>query len=225
MERLKAFLALLPLLPASAYAQSHPAVLELFTSQGCSSCPPADKLAANYADRPDVLVLSYHISYWDRLGWKDPFSSDQWTARQQEYVQKLNLRNAYTPQAVIQGKQDVVGSRPSALADAIAKAQQTPDWVNIAMKHDNGKLAITLPESTLGASLVLVGYEKSSSNAVPRGENAGKQLAHRNNVVEFRHLEMWDGHAKTRVEESPNGNGAAVLLQLNDGRIIGADWL
>lgn len=225
MARFKSFLALLSLLPNPAYAQAHPAVLELFTSQGCSSCPPADKLAANYADRPDVLVLSYHISYWDRLGWKDPFSSDQWTERQQEYVQKLNLRNAYTPQAIIQGQHDVVGSRTSALASAINAAQRMPEWVNIEVKHENGKLAITLPESTLGASLVLVGYEKSSSNAVPRGENAGLQLAHRNNVVELRHLEMWDGHAKTRIEEPPNGNGAAVLLQLNDGRIIGADWL
>ena len=105
-----------------AQAGERPIVVELFTSEGCSSCPPADKLLAELANRPDILALSFHVDYWDRLGWKDPYSSHQATERQNRYATLLDLASVYTPQIVVDGKWQAVGSDRADIEQALGLA-------------------------------------------------------------------------------------------------------
>src|SRR5271169_3687855 len=109
-----------------AQAGQRPVVVELFTSEGCSSCPPADALLAELANRPDVLALSFHVDYWDRLGWKDPFSSPEATARQEDYARLLGINSVYTPQIVVDGRLETVGSDRSAVERALDAARHDP---------------------------------------------------------------------------------------------------
>ena len=202
-------------------------VLELFTSQGCSSCPPADRLVSNYADDAGVLVLSYHVDYWDYLGWKDPYSNAENTNRQREYAQYLRKSNVYTPQAIIQGHYDVVGSNQSGLANALAAAAKSGLWIATKLKTADKKANISLPATdNINAKILLVGFQKQASNAVPRGENAGEQLAHRNSVTTIIPLGEWHGEALTISNDLPAGDGVAALIQSSaTGEIIGAAWL
>ncbi len=231
MKYLPAFMALFSTIhPLSAYAEgrsaAHPVVLELFTSQGCSSCPPADRLVSKYADYAGVLVLSYHVDYWDYIGWKDPYSSAKNTNRQREYASYLRSRNVYTPQAIIQGKSDVVGSNESGLANALSIAAKNGSWIAAKLEKSAEKVAISLPATeNINAKILLVGYQKQSSNAVPRGENAGEQLAHRNSVTDIIPLGEWKGAAFNITKPLPTGDGVAVLIQsAATGEIIGANW-
>ncbi|MBY0356068.1 MAG: DUF1223 domain-containing protein [Rickettsiales bacterium] len=232
MKIFSAFIGIMSAYSAvTAHAQttpaSHPAVLELFTSQGCSSCPPADKIVSSYADNAGVLVLSYHVNYWDYLGWKDPYSSAENTERQREYAAYLRARNVYTPQVIIQGKYDVVGSNRAALQSALVKATKQPQWHEPHLTRDNGGLKIQLSEAQgIDAILLVVGFQKHSTNGVARGENAGEQLSHRNSVTSTTSLGVWNGKPLTKSFALPKGDGAAILIQSREtGEIIGAGWL
>ena len=233
MKYLSTFMAIFSAFnPISTYAAdsnpaSHPVVLELFTSQGCSSCPPADRLVSNYADYAGVLVLSYHVDYWNYIGWKDPYSSAENTNRQREYAAYLRSRNVYTPQAIIQGQYDVVGSNESDLAKALDKAAKNDRWIVAKLERLGEKISISLPVSeNINAKILLLGYQKRSINPVPRGENAGTQLAHRNSVTSIVPLGEWKGAALNISKELPAGDGVAVLIQsVDNGNIIGAAWL
>ena len=212
---------------AQAEQAAHPVVIELFTSQGCSSCPPADEIIAKYADRKDVLPLSFHVDYWDRLGWKDPYSSPEATARQRQYAQYMKANNVYTPQAVVQGKFDAVGSNSVALKLALHRAQGGEIWITPKLARNGNSLDIRLPAaSAVQADIVLIGFTRHHQNAVPRGENSGRTLTHRNSVTSIRSLGVFSGGEKTLAEATPAGDGVAVLLQSRaDGAIIGAAWL
>lgn len=207
-------------------AGSHPVVIELFTSQGCSSCPPADRLIEKYADMPGVLPLSYHVDYWDRLGWKDPFSLPESTGRQHLYSRFLGS-GLYTPQAVIQGTQDVVGSNAIALRLAVKKAGEQQNWIPVTLQLSDNELHITLPETQgIHANLYLIGYQKHATTSVPRGENAGRTLSHRNSVTSISRIRAWQGNEQNLVQAIPPGDGVAVLVQSSDtGEVIGAGWL
>src|SRR5438876_198466 len=119
-------------------AAERPIVVELFTSQGCSSCPPADALLAELADRPGILALSFHVDYWDRLGWKDPFSSPAATRRQQRYADLLGLATVYTPQIVVDGKWQAVGSDRAEVERALGSARGRRDEVPVALAVEHG---------------------------------------------------------------------------------------
>lgn len=178
-----------------------PVVVELFTSQGCSSCPPADvvlsRLAQTHGDK--VIPLSFHVDYWNGLGWPDPFSSLQWTERQRRYTSAFGDRRIYTPQLVIHGQTHVVGSRGEAVHKAIASAR--PGAGTAALRLETRAIADKRPmvevkvEATPGAALppgtrlqvLAVVYEDGLKTRVPRGENAGRLLNH-DRVV--RHLEV-----------------------------------
>lgn len=161
------------------------AVLELFTSEGCSSCPPADdlmgKIQKEYEDKP-VYVLSYHVDYWDDLGWKDLFSNADYTKRQYDYARWLKKEPIYTPQLIINGKVDYIGTKETAIKGGISKALSKPAEVNLDFSAQRVKYGAVVNYKVHGNSkstrLVLVLVQKSAKSSVKRGENEGKLLSH-----------------------------------------------
>src|SRR6516162_4590565 len=209
---------------ATAEAGERPVVVELFTSEGCSSCPPADALLAELAGRPDVLALSFHVDYWDRLGWKDPFSSPDATRRQHGYADLLGLATVYTPQMVVDGRWRAVGSDRSEVEQALGSSRHNRDDVPIALAVDHGRAQITLGQggSGVAATLLLIGFDRRHVSAVARGENSGRTLSHVDVVRSIEEVAQFDGRARA-VEvpiRSPSDRLAAVL-QARDGRVIG----
>lgn len=202
--------------PASALT-----VVELFTSQGCSSCPPADALLGELAKRGDILPLAFHIDYWDRLGWKDPFSLAEATTRQRAYARTLGKSNVYTPQMLINGARDVVGSNRIAVTNAIASA--VPAIVPVALTAGKGDLAIRIGSGMGEGKLWLVTFDPRHETQVRAGENAGRKLVNVNIVRSLETLGDWSGQELTlSYALPPSGRGAALLLQGPSGRILGA---
>ena len=206
---------------------SNPVVVELYTSQGCASCPPADKHLGELARRPDVLALAFHVDYWNYIGWQDPFSSAAATDRQREYGAFLDLRAIYTPQMVIDGTVHEVGSDRGAVASAIkdaARAQKVP----VTLRNDAGSFRVHIGEGEPGtrARVLFVAFEPEAVTDVHRGENAGKTLVEYNVVRSWQVIGNWDG-AETEIA-LPQGDeyragGYAVIVQADPiGAIYGA---
>jgi hypothetical protein len=212
---------LLSSLAAPAIAQTRPIVVELFTSQGCSSCPPADALLGELAKRPDILPLAFHVTYWDRLGWRDPFSLPLATDRQRAYQRTLGTDTIYTPQMVVEGRQDVVGSDRSSVRAALAHAD-TSHAVTIGLTRTATGLQIDVGPGVGAARLLLIGYDPQHRTAVARGENAGRQLSESNVVRSLSDVAAWQGAALSVAAPVPAAERAAVILQARDGRILGA---
>jgi hypothetical protein len=178
-----------PATERSAYAappgERQPVILELFTSEGCSSCPPADALLATLSrGQPvpgaDIIALELHVDYWDDLGWSDPFSNAAYTARQRAYGTAFHQRGSYTPQLVVDGHAELLGSNAGGAKEAIAAAARGPK-ARVAVATKEGKLAINvadLPGPREPASVWLAITEASLHTDVPRGENAGARIAH-----------------------------------------------
>src|ERR1700756_4895270 len=169
-------LAFLALGIAPLQAGKRPPLVELFTSEGCSSCPPADALLAELAGRPDVLALSFHVDYWDRLGWKDPFSSPDATRRQHGYADLLGLATVYTPQMVVDGRWQAVGSDRSEVEQVLGSARSNRGGVPVALAvgHGRGRV-IRGPggRDRVAGNLLLIGFDRRHVMAVSRGENGG----------------------------------------------------
>ncbi|WP_395676943.1 DUF1223 domain-containing protein [Inquilinus sp.] len=204
-----------------AIAAERPVVVELFTSQGCSSCPPADALLSTLADRPEVLALAFHVDYWNRLGWTDPFSGPWATARQTAYAAQMGSSQIYTPQAVIDGRSDVVGSDRAAMESAIAAARSEPAVEVLLTTSQSGLQVAVDPTAPTDAVLWLVGFDDRHDTPVRRGENAGKTLVDRNVVRSLTRLDGWSPGG-TVAAARPAGDRTAVLLQAADGHILGA---
>ena len=205
-------------------AVERPTLVELFTSEGCSSCPPADALLAELAGRPDVLALSFHVDYWDRLGWKDPFSSPDATRRQHGYAVLLGLATVYTPQIVVDGKWQAVGSDRGEVEHALGAARRNRDEVPVGLAVEDGRAKISLGPGSDGASaaLLLIGFDRRHVTAVARGENSGRTLAHVDVVCSIEEVAQADSRAR-RFEvpiRSPSDRVAAIL-QARDGRVLG----
>jgi hypothetical protein len=206
-------------------------VVELFTSQGCSSCPPADAYLGELARRPDVLALSYHVDYWNYIGWTDPFASKAATQRQRDYAKHLNLRYVYTPQMVVDGTAEGVGSERATIGLLISAAARDPSPhqpVSITRRGD-GKLRVHVdagraPEP---ATIWLIGFDGERSTQVLHGENEGQTLRDYQVVRSCQTIGVWRGDTvdlSLPESEAPGDGGVAVLLQLGGGtgRIIGA---
>jgi hypothetical protein len=208
---------------APLHAGGRPTVVELFTSEGCSSCPPADALLAELAGRPDVLALSFHVDYWDRLGWKDPFSSPDATQRQHGYAELLGLAAVYTPQIVVDGGWQAVGSDRSEVEQALGSARRNRDDVPVALAVDHGRARIALgPGGEVAATLLLIGFDRRHVTAVARGENGGRTLSHVDVVRTVEQIAPFD--AQARVIEVPirsPSDRLAAILQARNGRVIG----
>lgn len=161
------------------------AVLELFTSEGCNSCPPADelmgKIQMEYKDQ-EVYVIAYHVDYWDHQGWKDIFSKAEYTKRQYDYANWFSLPNVYTPQVIINGKQEFVASNETVVRNAIKKILLKPSVANLDLNAtvSNKKLTVnyTVNSNQKNSNLILTVIQKNAKNAVKRGENANKILSH-----------------------------------------------
>jgi hypothetical protein len=205
-------------LPAKAVTR--PVVVELFTSQGCSSCPPADAVLAELAARPDVLALGFHVDYWDKLGWKDPLSAPGSTARQNDYASQFGKREVYTPEIVVDGARPVVGSRRAEVLQAIDAAHpEAAAPVSFAADERS----VTVGAGTGNGTVTLVRFLRSHATAVKAGENAGHSAVDVNAVVQLAKLGNWNGSALTLPIEPPDqDHGLAILVQSADGRILGA---
>ena len=209
---------------ASAAGGERPTVVELFTSEGCSSCPPADALLAELASRPDVLALSFHVDYWDRLGWKDPFSSPAATERQQRYAELLSLATVYTPQMVVDGRWQAVGSDYAEVQRALDAAGHTVAQVPVALAIDRGLAQIKLGAAgdPVSGAVLLIGFDRRHVTAVQRGENSGRTLAHVDVVRGIEQVAQFRGQAS--VIEVPihwSCDRLAAIVQAPDGAILG----
>ncbi len=213
-----------------AAAPTGPIVIELFTSQGCSSCPPADALLGELSRRPEVLALALHVTYWNNLGWKDSFSQAAFDQRQVRYVQQMGRASAYTPQLVINGMQDVVGSQRAAVDRALAKATRS---AAIKVERNGDMLEVALPTLDRGCDCVLTlfGVQARASTPVGRGENSGRTLQEFQIVRTMQAIDGWRGEEKQlRVrpaKKSGEITGYAVLAQERaSGHVVAAgQWL
>jgi hypothetical protein len=240
--RLTVWLALpalvMSIVQAAAAQESRPvSVLELFTSQGCSSCPAADALFARYAMRSDIVALSFPVDYWDYLGWKDTLASSKFTSRQRAYADVRGDGRVYTPQVVVNGMVHVVGSHEEEIDAAIAKtARKQPVRIGVHAQSDGSMLTIetepgpgdaALPGGTIWLAVVQPAVEVEIS----RGENRGKRVTYTNVVREFTAVGMWSAKpVRIELQQSAviqkSGQRCAVLLQEGTvGRIVGATWV
>lgn len=203
---------------AGAWADgSKPVVVELFTSQGCSSCPPADRILGHLADRDDVVALGFHVNYWDRLGWPDPFATQAGTDRQYAYSPVLGRRNVYTPQMVVDGRYDVVGFDAERIMLAIAQADAA-SASRLAVRLEwraPGLLGYSLPAGEGEARVQLVRFARRLDQDIGRGENAGRHLSYSNVVREIVQVAEWNGGAmegEVEVDTAQDAAGGVALL-------------
>lgn len=216
----------LSLLATTAHPQTRPVtVIELFTSQGCSSCPPANANLAILARRPDVLALSFGVNYWDYLGWRDTFASQTYTNRQRDYARGLGRTNVYTPQMVINGAVDTVGGNITDLNRMLGALPTLGQTTNISATATSLNLSASRPLAR-PAIVWLVRYDPRIVQVpIQRGENRGKTLPHINVVRELTRLGSYNGQA-TSIRLTPQTDRAlrsAIMVQAAEGgRIIAA---
>jgi len=217
---------LLGLLPVSAMAAQRPVVVELFTSEGCSSCPPADVFLTDLArQRRDVLPLAFHVTYWNSLGWADPFSSEAATQRQSVYGARFG-DGSYTPEMVIDGETSLVGSDRDKAESLIAAAkQQDRSAASISLSRRGGRVSISVGAGNGSGRVVLIGFDPEHRTVVGRGENSGRTLIESNIVRSIHLVGQWTGARLTLDEDAPAGQDVAVLIEAPDGNIVGASRL
>ena len=214
-------------LAVTAHAQSkQPIVVELFTSQGCSSCPPADKFLQELAQRDDVIALGLHVDYWDYIGWKDVFGSKAYAERQRAYAHVGGRRSVYTPQMIIQGQDHVVGNHPKDVNSLVKMHQAKPAKVALQAVRDGGKVTIQAQAGS-GASdtvVLLVRYVPSESTRIVRGENAGKDIAYANIVRELKVVGKWDMKAPLtlKARSAADMKTAVIIQERGHGAILAA---
>lgn len=210
----------------------HIAVLELFTSQGCSSCPSADRLLNVYSAKENVIVLSFHVDYWNRLGWKDPYSSAEYTQRQYKYASALNS-SVYTPQLVINGENEMVGSDAKRIDNTLISvwSQDANSDIlieNVSLGNSKATINYTLSGKTNSSSLNIALVEKKTVTAIRSGENGGATLSGTNVVREFQTISKLTDGKNTQTIDVPQGvdlkNISVVLyLQESNNKITAAD--
>jgi hypothetical protein len=208
-------------------AQNNPVVVELFTSQGCSSCPPADAMLHELAARDDVIALALHVDYWDYIGWKDPFGNPAHAERQRAYAAAGNRRSVYTPEILVNGSTDIVGAKPMKLAKAISEHAAKPSAVVLDLRRQGGALQITgRSAAPLDGPLTvhMLRYIPDKETQIKRGENAGKTFVYANIVENWAVLGDWDGQSPLSMTAPIEGDQPVVVIlqQQNAGPIMAA---
>jgi hypothetical protein len=211
------------LFPATAFAGERPVVIELFTSQGCSSCPPANAFLNEMSKgRADVLPLAFHVTYWDRLGWKDPFSLEAATVRQDRYGHRFG-DGSYTPEMVVNGSVGLVGSYRGEVNAAIERAKQDQSAsADVSVDKVGENVAIRIGSGNGNGKVLLIGFDHEHTTKIGRGENGGRTLAESNVVRSIRPVGEWSGKPLQIDERFPEGQDVAVVIESSDGRIVGA---
>lgn len=203
-----------------AAADPRPIVVELFTSQGCSSCPPADAFLGELAGRDDVLALGFHISYWDSLGWKDPLSSPSSTERQKTYARRFHSGQVYTPQIVVDGTDEMVGSNRGAVLAALSEARPQ---VIAPVRFAADRRSVAIGGGAGSGEVVLVRFVRHRATDVGAGENSGRRADDFNGVKTLAMLGAWNGsRLEFPIDPPAAGEGLAVLVQASDGHMLGA---
>ncbi|RYG92377.1 DUF1223 domain-containing protein [Loktanella sp. IMCC34160] len=204
-----------------AMAEDSPVVVELFTSQGCSSCPPADEMLAEMAGRDDIIALALHVDYWDYIGWADSFGSPAWTARQHRYARAAGANTVYTPQFVVGGVDHVVGAKGMDLMDLIRAHDQQADPVTIDLRRSGGRVHLSASwheGAPRNAVVQIVSYLPMAEVEIRRGENAGRTLAYANIVTGWQIVERWTGRAPLTLTLPPAQGQHSVVLIQEDGQ-------
>ncbi|MFV0492583.1 MAG: DUF1223 domain-containing protein [Pseudorhodobacter sp.] len=201
--------------PVMAQEQPAPVVVELYTAQGCSSCPPADTLLGQLADDPRIIALALHVDYWDYLGWKDKFADPKFTKRQKAYAKAVKDRMIYTPQMIIQGQDRVVGSRPEEVDAAISGQLGRESGVTLHLSRDEGGILIRAaasppPENPLWVQLIR--FRPEEQVAIKKGENAGMKMTYRNIVTSWQRLGEWKGQQPLEMRADLGGGDPAVVI-------------
>lgn len=206
--------ALVTIAPAGAADAAHPAVLELFQSEGCSSCPPAEAVLNSLADRPDLIALSFEVTYWDHLGWKDSFARPEFTQRQYAYAAAIASDEVYTPQMVINGRGRIVGGDPAEVAATLSAYDRADPGPALTVAGASLTIAAS-PGRTKPAAVWLVRYDPRRIEVpIQGGENAGRTLPHRNLVTGLIRLGDWRGSAaRYALPAAPAGIASAILVQ------------
>ncbi|NIJ41267.1 hypothetical protein FHS78_001554 [Parvibaculum indicum] len=208
----------------AADTQTRPVIVELFTSQGCSSCPPADAYLRDLTRREDVLPLSFNVDYWDYLGWRDTLASPDNTARQRAYGRALGLSGVYTPQMVVDGAAEGIGSNRREIDALIAARKPAANSVSMSLKKEEGRLTVSIaagPAPEKPAVIWLVRYAKSETVGIERGENRGETITYANVVRGIAPIGMWDGR-KMRImlpgeDVMPDKDARCVVLLQEPG--------
>ena len=207
---------------ATDKSASDPVVVELYQSQGCSSCPPANAALNAIADQSNVIALSFAVTYWDRLGWKDIFADNAYTQRQYDYAEALGKANVYTPQMVINGTRAITGNRPGELTRAIVASKPVSDGPKVEFTNS----IVTVGAGRGSADIWLVRYDPLIQNvAIRAGENGDRTLPHKNVVRQLKHIGSWNGQqASFKLSRSTNTGWKSVILvqRVGAGPIISA---
>ena len=217
--------------PPVAAQDTRPVVVELFTSQGCSACPPADAFLSVLAARDDVIALGLHVDYWDYIGWKDAFASPAFSARQKAYSRAAGRRAIYTPQMIIGGAADVVGTHPMDVTDQIDAFRKAPETVKLSIRRAGAELvevdAQALTSFAAPLLVQVVRYRPEASVKIERGENAGHRIAYSNIVTDWQIAAEWDASHPFRGRIAAKGDLPVVVLiqQQGPGRIEAAAQL
>lgn len=201
--------------PVTTMAQDNPVVVELYTSQGCSSCPPADEMLLDLAARDDVIALALHVDYWDYIGWVDSFAHPGFTQRQQAYARAAGHSSVYTPQMVIGGVDHVVGTKPMDVADLINAHRRDASGVTLQLSRSGAALSIDAEAQARFSGRALVQVVRYTPRAVVdimRGENAGREMVYGNIVTEWRVVGEWDGRAPLDMNVEAAGDQPVVVI-------------
>jgi hypothetical protein len=210
----------MPALIGRASAATTPVLVELFTSQGCSSCPPADKLAGELMGQPNVTVVSLNVDYWDYLGWKDTLAKPEYTKRQMDYAHSRGDMSVYTPQMIINGAAHVVGSNGGSVRSAIAEAKSALA-LNISATESDIKIDLPKGEAE-NATLWLMSIASSVNVKIERGENIGKAITYRNVARKLLKVAKWNGAAASIIvprKEMISSEGHSLIAVLQEGDV------